>query len=81
MGPKITINGDVNAKIDGNGLFANGGSAKLTINGGGNIEINKDNTYNYYALLHNLYHQFDRQSDETTIRQPALEIMVTRRKR
>ena len=51
MGPKITINGDVNAKIDGNGLFANGGHAKLTINGGGNIEINKDNTHNYYALL------------------------------
>ena len=51
MGPKITINGDVNAKIDGNGLFANGGHAKLTINGGGNIEINRDNTHNYYALL------------------------------
>ena len=51
MGPKITINGDVNAKIDGNGLCANGGHAKLTINGGGNIEINKDNTHNYYALL------------------------------
>ena len=51
MGPKVTINGDVNAKIDGNGLFANGGHAKLTINGGGNIEINKDNTHNYYALL------------------------------
>mgnify|MGYP000266237904 FL=1 len=42
MGPKVTINGDVNAKIDGNCLFANGGHAKLTINGGGNIEINKD---------------------------------------
>ena len=40
MGPKVTINGDVNAKIDGNCLFANGGHAKLTINGGGNIEIN-----------------------------------------
>ncbi len=51
MGPKVTINGDVNAKIDGNGLFANGGHAKLTINGGGYIEINKDNTHNYYALL------------------------------
>ena len=51
MGPKVTINGDVNAKIDGNCLFANGGHAKLTINGGGNIEINKDNTHNYYALL------------------------------
>ena len=51
MGPKVTINGDVNAKIDGNGLFANGGHAKLTISGGGNIEINKDNTHNYYALL------------------------------
>lgn len=40
MGPKVTINGDANAKIDGNGLIANGGHAKLTINGGGNIEIN-----------------------------------------
>ncbi len=51
MGPKVTINGDVNAKIDGNGLFANGGHAKLTINGGGYIEVNKDNTHKYYALL------------------------------
>ena len=51
MGPKVTINGDVNAKIDGNGLFANGGHAKLTINGGGNIEINKDNEHNYYAMM------------------------------
>ena len=51
MGPKVTINGDVNAKIDGNGLFANGGHAKLTINGGGNIEINKDNKHTYYAMM------------------------------
>ena len=51
MGPKVTINGDVNAKIDGNCLFANGGHAKLTINGGGNIEINKDNKHNYYAMM------------------------------
>ena len=51
MGPKVTINGDVNAKIDGNCLFANGGHAKLTINGGGNIEINKDNEHNYYAMI------------------------------
>ena len=50
-GPKVTINGDVNAKIDGNGLFGNGGHAKLTINGGGNIEINKDNEHNYYAMI------------------------------
>ncbi|MDY6084886.1 MAG: hypothetical protein SPI25_06560, partial [Dialister sp.] len=50
-GPKVTINGDVNAKIDGNGLFANGGHAKLTINGGGNIEINKNNAHNYYAMI------------------------------
>ncbi len=51
MGPKVTINGDVNAKIDGNALFANGGHAKLTINGGGNIEINKDNKHTYYAMM------------------------------
>ena len=50
-GPKVTINGDVNAKIDGNCLFAKGGHAKLTINGGGNIEINKDNTHTYYAMI------------------------------
>ena len=51
MGPKVTINGDVNAKIDGNCLFANGGHAKLTINGGGNIEINKNNEHTYYAMI------------------------------
>ena len=51
MGPKVTVNGDVYATIDGNGLFGNGGHSKLTINGGGNIEINKDNDHNYYALL------------------------------
>ena len=51
MGPKVTINGDVNAKIDGNCLFANGGHAKLTINGGGNIEINKNNEHTYYAMM------------------------------
>ena len=50
-GPKVTINGDVNAKIDGNCLFAKGGHAKLTINGGGNIEINKDNEHTYYAMM------------------------------
>ena len=33
------------------GPFANGGHAKLTINGGGNIEINKDNEHNYYAMM------------------------------
>ena len=51
MGPKVTINGDVNAKIDGNCLFANGGHAKLTINGGGNIEINKNNEHTYYVMI------------------------------
>ena len=51
MGPKVNINGDVNAKIDGNCLFANGGHAKLTINGGGNIEINKNNEHTYYAMM------------------------------
>ena len=51
MGPKVTINGDVNIKVNGNGLFGNGGHAKLTVNGGGYIEVNKDNTHNYYALL------------------------------
>ena len=50
-GPKVTINGDVNARIDGNGLFANGGGTRFTVNGGGNIEINKDNTHNYYAMI------------------------------
>ena len=51
MGPKVTINGDINAKIDGNGVMSNGGHAKISFNGGGYLEINKDNTHNYYALL------------------------------
>ena len=51
MGPKVTINGDIHAKIDGNGVMSNGGHAKISFNGGGYLEINKDNTHNYYALI------------------------------
>ena len=50
-GPKVTIEGDVNARIQGNGLFANGGHAKLTIKGGGYLEIDPNNNNNYYAMI------------------------------
>ena len=50
LGPKLTINGLVDLKVNANGAFANGGHSDIYFRGG-NIEINKDNTKGYYALL------------------------------
>lgn len=50
LGPKLTINGLVDLKVNANGVFANGGHSDIYFRGG-NIEINKDNTKGYYALL------------------------------
>lgn len=50
MGPKLTVNGMVDLKVNANGVFANGGHSDIFFRGG-NIEINKDNTKGYYALL------------------------------
>ena len=50
-GPKVTIEGDLNARIQGNGIFGNGGHAKLTVKGGGYLEIDRNNQNNYYAIL------------------------------
>ncbi|MFR6110529.1 MAG: hypothetical protein ACLUIQ_03305 [Dialister invisus] len=49
MGPKLTVNGLVDLKVNANGVFANGGHSDIYFKGG-NIEINKDNTKGY-ALL------------------------------
>ena len=50
LGPKLTVNGLVDMKVNANGVFANGGHSDIYFRGG-NIEINKDNTKGYYALL------------------------------
>ena len=50
MGPKLTVNGLVDLKVNANGVFANGGHSDIYFKGG-NIEINEDNTKGYYALL------------------------------
>lgn len=50
LGPKLTVNGLVDLKVNANGVFANGGHSDIFFRGG-NIEINKDNTKGYYALL------------------------------
>mgnify|MGYP003275681864 FL=1 len=50
LGPKLTVNGLVDLKVNANGAFANGGHSDISLRGG-NIEINKDNTKGYYALL------------------------------
>ena len=50
LGPKLTVNGLVDLKVNANGVFANGGHSDIYFKGG-NIEINKDNTKGYYALL------------------------------
>ena len=51
MGSKITIEKNIFAKLDANGLFGNGGHAKLTVNGGGYLEINKENKKGYWAMI------------------------------
>ena len=50
-GSKITVNGDVDLAIDGTGIAAKGQDSSVTINGGGNIEINKDGQKGSYAVL------------------------------
>ena len=50
LGPKLTVNGLVDLRVNANGVFANGGHSDIYFRGG-NIEINKDNTKGYYALL------------------------------
>ena len=50
LGPKLTVNGLVDLKVNANGVFANGGHSDIYFRGG-NIEINKGNTKGYYALL------------------------------
>lgn len=50
LGLKLTVNGLVDLKVNANGVFANGGHSDIYFRGG-NIEINKDNTKGYYALL------------------------------
>lgn len=49
-GGHVTIDGNVDLKVNGNGLFSNGGGGDITVNGGA-IEVNRDNTQGYYALI------------------------------
>lgn len=56
-GATITVRGNVKGKVHGNGLFANGGSSKLTVEGGGYIEVDKiptnqaNNKDKYYSAI------------------------------
>ena len=50
-GGQIVINGDVDLSGKGNGLFTNMGDARITVNGGGKIVVDKEtNTEGYCAI-------------------------------
>ena len=50
MGADITVNGNVDLKGKAHGIFANAGGSKVTVNGGGSIEVDKASTNPYAAI-------------------------------
>ena len=50
MGADITVNGNVDLKGKAHGIFANAGGSKVTVNGGGSIEVDKTSTNPYAAI-------------------------------
>ncbi|WP_405384179.1 hypothetical protein [Phascolarctobacterium sp.] len=47
---KVTINGDVDFDVYGNGVTTNAADSTVTINGGGQITVPKGMNYGYYTL-------------------------------
>ena len=50
-GGQIVINGDVDLSGKGNGLFTNIGDARITVNGGGRIVVDKENNTEGYCAI------------------------------
>ncbi len=50
-GGQIVINGDVDLSGKGNGLFTNMGDARITVNGGGKIVVDKENNTEGYCAI------------------------------
>ena len=50
-GGQIVINGDVDLSGKGNGLFTNIGDARITVNGGGKIVVDKENNTEGYCAI------------------------------
>ena len=49
-GGVVNIEGDVDLKVNANGIFVNAGGAKVNVEGGGSIEVNKEGASGYAAL-------------------------------
>ena len=49
-GGRIDIAGDVDLKVDANGILANGGGSVVNVKGGGTIEVRKDNESGFLAI-------------------------------
>lgn len=49
-GARVKINGDVDLKVDANGVLARGSGTNFDI-AGGRVEVRRDNTMKYFALL------------------------------
>ena len=50
-GGQITVDGDVDLKVKGTGIVANGGGSTVTIKGGGQVDIEENEDDVHYALV------------------------------
>ena len=50
-GGQITVDGDVDLKVKGTGIVANGGGSTVTVKGGGQVDIEENDNDVHYALV------------------------------
>ena len=50
-GGQITVDGDVDLKVKGTGIVANGGGSTVTVKGGGQVDIEENEDDEHYALV------------------------------
>lgn len=65
VGAHITVNGDVDLAIKGNGIWANGGGSVVTVNGGGTI-LTDDESDTPYAILASSGHVYMNLNEDKT---------------
>lgn len=49
-GGRITVDGDVDLKVKGTGILANGGGSTVVVKGGGTVSIENNDDAAHYAL-------------------------------
>ena len=49
-GGHITVDGDVDLKVKGTGIMANGGGSTVIVKGGGTVSIENNDSAEHYAM-------------------------------